>query len=369
MNGSPSIARVVVDVPSRALTEPFDYLVPPELADAASVGTPVAVPFGPRRCVGYVVERTTHTEFAGELRAVEAVVGEPVFDERALELATWIANEYVAPLSEALRLFLPPGSAPAVRKGADGAWTLAGRQMGPASDVIVTLAERDEPFVPRSTASVQRAVLEALSEGPVTTAELAAEIPGARAAVGALEKAGAVVTEERRRYRRPGGVVASSTPHALTDEQSSAVERIRESLSSGGGVVLLDGITGSGKTEVYLAAITRVLAEGGTALVLVPEISLTPQTVGRFRARLGDDVAVIHSRLSAGERFDQWQLALEGRVHVVVGARSALFAPLRDVRLVIIDEEHEPSYKQGQAPRYHAREVAERLCASRGAVV
>lgn len=369
MDASPHIARVVVDVPSRALTEPFDYSVPPELAADAAVGTPVVVPFGPRRCVGYVVALTDSTDFSGELRPVEAVVGRPVFDERALDLAMWIADEYVAPLSEALRLFLPPGSAPALRKDADGRWLLAGRQMGPASDVIVTLAAREEPFIPRANAIVQRAVLDALREGPVTTAELAAEIPGARAAVGALQKAGAVVTEERRRYRRPGGAVKRSAPHALTDEQSRAVDGIRDVSRSGGGVVLLDGITGSGKTEVYLAAIAEVLAEGGRALVLVPEISLTPQTVGRFRARLGDDVAVIHSRLAAGERFDQWQLALDGLVRVVVGARSALFAPLRDLRLVIIDEEHEPSYKQGQAPRYHAREVAERLCASRGAVL
>lgn len=131
----------------------------------------------------------------------------------------------------------------------------------------------------------------------------------------------------------------------------------------------MDGITGSGKTEVYLRAISETLAAGKTALVLVPEIALTPQTVGRFRARFGDDVAVLHSRLSVGERYDQWSLVHEGGAHVVVGTRSALFAPLSGLGLVIIDEEHEGSYKQDSAPRYHAREVALQICRARGAVL
>jgi primosomal protein N' (replication factor Y) len=238
--------------------------------------------------------------------------------------------------------------------------------MSVASERLVMVAE-GHTFTPTARASVQRAVLEALSAGPVTTAELAAEIPSAAAAVKALEKAGAVSTLERKRYRRPAGSASAAPRHPHTDEQAAAVGAVAQSLKAGGGVVLLHGITGSGKTEVYLSAIERVIKEGRSAIVLVPEISLTPQTVGRFRSRLGDDVAVIHSRLSAGERFDQWQLALEGRVRVVVGARSALFAPVRDLALVVIDEEHEPSYKQSSSPRYHARDVAERLCALRGA--
>ena len=129
---------------------------------------------------------------------------------------------------------------------------------------------------------------------------------------------------------------------------------------------MVDGVTGSGKTEVYLAAIEQARAEGKGALVLVPEISLTAQTVGRFRSRFGDDVAVLHSRLSVGERYDQWDLVRQGQAHVVVGARSALFAPLVDVGLIIIDEEHEGSYKQGSVPRYHARELAARLARERG---
>lgn len=365
METQPVIARVIVDVPARALSEPFDYAVPEALRAEVSIGCPVAVPLGPRRCVGYVVGLSGRSDYAGQMRDIDAVLGVPVFAEDALAIAEWIAEEYVAPLSEALRLFLPPGGAPRVARTAHG-WSYEGRQMAPTAEKLVTLVEVSG-FVPRANAHVQKAVLEALASGPLTTGELAADIPGAAAAVIALEKLGAVRSVERRTYRRPQGLSGPPITHQHTSEQSRAVEAIVSSVRDGGSVVLLEGVTGSGKTEVYLASIEEVLRQGRSAIVLVPEISLTPQTVGRFRSRLGDDVAVIHSRLSAGERFDQWQLALSGAVRVVVGARSALFAPLRNLGLVVIDEEHEPSYKQGQSPRYHAREVAERLCAYVGA--
>ncbi len=361
------IARVVVDVPSRALTEPFDYLVPSALTGQVTVGVPVAVPLGPRMLVGYVVGLSQESSFAGTLRPIDAVLGSPVFGEEALETASWIAVEYVAPLSEALRLFLPPGGAPSITRD-DGGWRLVRAQATTARELLVALAEGASPR-PRANAHVQRAVLEALAAGPITVGELAAEYPGARGAIAALERAGAVTVRTRVRYRRPGTGWGSAPRHEHTAEQAAAVSAIGETVASGGGTLLIHGITGSGKTEVYLSAIESVLAGGGSAIVLVPEISLTPQMVGRFRSRLGDDVAVIHSRLSAGERFDQWRLALEGQVRVVVGARSALFVPLRDVRLVVIDEEHEPSYKQSQTPRYHARDVALRMAATRGVTV
>ncbi|MBN2847157.1 MAG: primosomal protein N' [Coriobacteriia bacterium] len=369
MNTAPRIAAVVVDVPARALTEPFDYLVPERLTESVALGCPVAVPLGPRRCVGYVVGISGETSHPGVLREIDAVLGVPIFDERALSLAQWVATEYVAPLSESLKLFLPPGGAPRVVHTDNGDWVYEGRQIAPASVRLISRTAAAEGYTPRGNASVQRAVLEALAAGPVALSELGADIPGAGAAVRALVKSGVVDSHDRRLYRRPESASASAPRHPHTAEQAAAVSAIGEAVAAGGGTVLLDGVTGSGKTEVYLAAIERVIRDGGSAIVLVPEISLTPQTVGRFRTRLGDDVAVIHSRLSAGERFDQWQLALEGRVRVIVGARSALFAPVRDLRLVVIDEEHESSYKQGQSPRYHAREVAERLCAARSAAL
>jgi len=368
MDTASHIASVVVDIPAKALSEPFDYVVPAELAGKVRVGVPVAVPFGNRRVVGYVVGTPDRTEYKGALRAIEGVLGTALFDGDALEVAEWIASEYVAPLSEALKLFLPPGGAPRVVRGDDGTWRYEGRQTAPASVQLVSRTQVADEFVPRQNAVVQRAVLEALRAGPVTLGELTAEIAGAPAAVRALAHAGVLEVTESRRYRRPAGSSAQAPRHTHTAQQEAAVEEIARAVERGG-VVVLDGITGSGKTEVYLSAIEAVVAQGRGAIVLVPEISLTPQTVGRFRSRLGDDVAVIHSRLSVGERFDQWQLALEGRVKVVVGARSALFAPVRDLALVVIDEEHEPSYKQAQSPRYHARDVAERLVGVRGAAL
>ena len=163
---------------------------------------------------------------------------------------------------------------------------------------------------------------------------------------------------------------APSRKPQLTPGQAQALDAISSACDAADGhVVLVDGVTGSGKTEVYLQAIERVLARGRTACVLVPEISLTPQTVGRFRGRFGDTVAVMHSRMSAGERYDQWDFIRSGAARVVVGARSALFTPLANVGLYVIDEEHEGSYKQDSAPRYHAREVACWMARRSGAAV
>ena len=170
-------------------------------------------------------------------------------------------------------------------------------------------------------------------------------------------------------YQPPAGFTPSPKP-SLTAGQASALAAINAARERGAGeVVLVDGVTGSGKTEVYLQAIEAALAAGCTACVLVPEISLTPQTVGRFRGRFGDTVAVMHSRMSAGERYDQWDFIRSGAARVVVGARSALFTPMANVGLVVIDEEHEGSYKQDSAPRYHARDVAVWMARRAGAAV
>ncbi|MEN6430102.1 MAG: primosomal protein N', partial [Coriobacteriales bacterium] len=221
-------------------------------------------------------------------------------------------------------------------------------------------------YTPPGHARLQRSVLDALRAGPVLMSELRAELGPVTAAVKALQARGVVRVTSRRHWRglKSGPAGASGVRHELTPAQDRALLRIRT--VAAGSVVVLDGVTGSGKTEVYLRAIEEVLDAGGSALVLVPEISLTPHTVGRFRARFGDQVAVLHSRLSDGERRDQWDLAACGRARVVVGARSALFARIPGLRLIVIDEEHESSYKQGSAPRYHARDVACHVAATRG---
>lgn len=366
-----AVARVVIDIPTRALDAPFDYEIPPSLCDVG-VGSCVLVDFANRLAVGYVVAIAAASSVAA-VKPIRALLGGPFFDAAGARTAEWIAREYVCPLSDAVRLFTPPGGTPKAVKvaTADGeVWQLRAADVGPVDDRWATLVVGSS-FAPRAGATMQRAILEALSAGPVRVAELSADLGSVWGALKKLAEAGAVHIERRRRMRDAGvRERLAPRPNALTAGQQAALGAIRDAVEDGSGdVVLLDGVTGSGKTEVYLQAIEDVLAHGRTACVLVPEISLTPQTVGRFRSRFGDEVAVLHSRLTAGERYDQWDLVRRGEARIVVGARSALFAPLRDLGLIVIDEEHESSYKQGSAPRYHARDVAAHMARLTGAAL
>jgi len=325
-----SVARVVVDVPTRALSEPFDYAVPEELSSEVSVGVPVLVPLGGQRVVGYVVGLASSSSYAGELRSIETVLGDAVFRSHAPELAQWVSREYVCPLADAMRLFLPPGGPPSaiacyavagqrpagsVRalvwdavSSAEGltsvqlraiddrfpdaaaglaragvltrTWRMKAASVGAVDD---RWAERvpGSDFVPQRRSTMQRALLDALAEGPVRVAELTAELGPVDSALKTLAAAGAVRFESRRRMRGVLPPARSAPRHTtLSTGQSESLAAI--SGAAPGSVVLLEGVTGSGKTEVYLRAIEDVLAAGGSAIVLVPEISLTPQTVGRF---------------------------------------------------------------------------------------
>ena len=371
---------VVIDIPARALSEPFAYGVPASLGEACQVGVTVLVPFGRRVEAGYVVARAEALqELPGaealdqaRIKPVRDVVAAPAFSAASAELAFWMSREYVAPLSECLRLLLPPGGAGRVARREDGSYAYEPPTVTPVTARWVSLTEEGRSFEPAERAVRQRKLIEALSCGPVTTRELNLMNGDLSAAIRSLEKRGVVTVEERRSWRGCEGSTTlssanASTPKELTAGQQNALDAIaRATEAASGDVVLVDGVTGSGKTEVYLAAIERVLAQGRSACVLVPEISLTAQTVGRFRSRFGGAVAVFHSRLSAGERLDQWEMVRRGDARVVVGARSALFCPFCDLGLIVIDEEHEQSYKQGSSPRYHAREVAAHMAATLG---
>lgn len=366
------VARVIIDVATRELDAPFDYLVPDGM-DGVEVGTCVLVDFANRPAVGYVVGLAGVSVY-DRLKPVLSVLGGPYFDASGAATAAWVAREYVCPLSEAVRLFTPPGGTPRAVKAAsaDGeTWTLRRAGVGLVDDRWARLPDDAAAFAPSPRATMQRALLDALQAGPVRVAELAADLGSVDAALKRLAEVGAVVVERRRRHRDAAVRERSAPrPFALTAGQGEALRAISSAMRRRRGeVLLLDGVTGSGKTEVYLQAIEEALGTGGSACVLVPEISLTPQTVGRFRSRFGDEVAVLHSRLSPGERFDQWDLVRRGEARIVVGARSALFAPLRGLALIVIDEEHEGSYKQSSAPRYHARDVASHLAALTGATL
>ena len=324
----------------------------------------MVVPLGPRFVGGYVVSLSESTKVE-RVKPIEQVLTRPLFPTWAPDVASWIAEEYVAPLSESLRLFLPPGGVPRVEPAGDGEWTLTAPSLGPATERVAELVASD--YTPRSNAFTQRAVLDALAEGPVRVSLLTASLGPVDGSLRRLEELGVVRIEQRARRRAPASRARRDNPVVLTDEQSSAVEALTEDRSTV--PILIDGITSSGKTEVYMRAIEWHIARGDGAIMLVPEIALTPQTVGRFRARFGERIAVLHSRLSAGERYDEWWRLKNGDADVAIGPRSALFAPVKELGIIILDESHDGSYKQGSAPRYHAREVATRIARVTGAAL
>ncbi len=368
---------------------------------AVQVGCAVLVPLGGRCAVGFVVSVEDRPRDAFDeqmlkrMKPIIRVLTDPYFDEEGAACARWMADRYIAPLSSCIRLFTPPGAVPRAVRTGEGRWVVEQPAVGQVDDRWVAAGPAIEGFQPKPNAVKQQAIIEAVRAGDLRVAELAAELGSVSGALKSLEKQGVVRIERRRRQRfvLPGeklpacaspaqvggadggagrGSAELRTPgfFSLTAEQQHALSVIEGACERGDGeVVLVDGVTGSGKTEVYLRSIASALARGRSAVVLVPEISLTPQTVGRFRGRFGDQVAVMHSRMSQGERYDQWDFIRSGAARVVVGARSALFTPLANVGLIVIDEEHEGSYKQDSAPRYHARDVAVWMARRSGATV
>ena len=380
--------------------------------DPVEVGCAVLVPFGRRQAVGFVIdvfeaglpgdETWPSGLDARKLKSIVRGLSKPYFDEEGAACAQWLANRYIAPLSSCVRLFTPPGGIPRMVHGRDGRWRLEEQKVGEVDDRWVVAGPELSAFEPRKNAVRQEAIVAAVRTGELRVSELSAQMGAISSTLRALEAKGVVRIVRRRRMRgtpdgarsglagaavsgspaeTPDGVSSASalitsdgfTPSpkpVLTPGQESAlaaIDRAREHAC--GEVIVVDGVTGSGKTELYLRAIEKTLAEGRTACVLVPEISLTPQTVGRFRGRFGDMVAVMHSRMSQGERYDQWDFIKSGAARVVVGARSALFTPLSNIGLIVIDEEHEGSYKQDSAPRYDARDVARWMVARSGGVL
>ena len=329
----PPIAQVEPLTTARALRGPFDY----ERPEGVGVGSVLVVPFGHRDVVGVVtglVESSEHDVMAPR-RVLEADLPADL-----VELALWIARDYASTPARALSLLLPP-------KGTRSKTALYAR--------AVREVDEDERFT-----DAQRALLDSLPRF----------CGGDTAALRRLEARGVVAIEPRVVRRAPVhvpvGARRSERP-ALTPDQEAALRAIRDAQPGQG--LLLHGVTGSGKTEVYLRAAAETLERGRTVIVLVPEIALTPQIVGRFVERFGDTVAVLHSRLSPGERHDEWARLRRGEARVCVGPRSAVFAPLSDVGLIVVDEEHDSSYKHEGDPRYDARRVAFRRARVAGAVL
>jgi len=345
--------RVIID---RAIHRELDYLVPETLADRVGVGSRVRVPFRDKSTLATVVAALDHSEAEG-IRPIEAVIGEaPILSEQLLELARWISAYYCCPIETVMRSLLPQ-----VIRRAEVGWK---KQLfvRPARKIDNEEIEKLRKRAPR-----QAELLEVIAqlEGAMRAADLLRHTSLDNQTLRALVRRGLAELHEEAAVRDPHAdeqFIATSNL-VLNDEQSLALKRITQALDSPEDArpILLHGVTGSGKTEIYLQAIRAALERGRSAIVLVPEISLTPQTVEGFKGRFAeaqDAVAVLHSHLSEGERHDEWHKIHSGRARIAIGPRSAVFAPLKSLGLIVVDEEHENTYKQEEAPRYHARDVA-----------
>lgn len=350
MNSFPVI-RVALPTPLRRL---FDYLPLPDGDSPIAAGARVRVPFGSQRLIGIAMETASGSDLPyGRLKPVlERLDPRPIFDPATLGLLSWAADYYHHPIGEVLAAALPK----ALRLGAaidasEERWSLA-------PEALEAYARGEPSRAPR-----QRQLLAALAvqaAAGLTAAELDEQLPNWRAAARALMARGWVaVTQTVPAAAAPAArpLVSGPVPEP-NEEQRAAIARVCDSLGAFGGFVL-HGVTGSGKTEVYLRVVERVLQLGRSALVLVPEIGLTPQLVGRFRERFATPMAVLHSALSDHERLLAWREAFSGRARIVLGTRSAVFAPATDLGVIIVDEEHDTSFKQHEGGfRYSARDLA-----------
>jgi primosomal protein N' (replication factor Y) len=329
----------------------FTYRVPAALAGEVSLGQRVAVPFGKSpRATGYVVGFPAGPPAGFELRDVAAVLDAfPPFTPKLVELLRWAESYYLVPPGELLRAALPPGLN--TRGGAAGPERRRVEFAAPAPGAAEALSGLGR-------ARAQHAVLEyLLARGRITVEELKAAFPAGRTALNQLARRGLAVIDSETPVTERGLLATEDRAVTLTGDQAAALAAVTGAFGSFA-TFLLHGVTGSGKTEVYLRAIAAARAAGKGALVLVPEIALTPQLAGRFRARFGEEVALLHSGLSDAERHAEWLRLRRGEARICVGVRSAIFAPVEALGIIVVDEEHEPSFKQEDGPPYHARDLA-----------
>jgi primosomal protein N' (replication factor Y) len=352
-----SLADVALPIP---VARAFTYAIPEELAYQVLPGVRAICPFGSRRMVGVVVG-TRRALPPPRVKAILDVLDrEPAIPPDLLAFASDVAQYYFAPIGEVVRLALPPVESKTARAlDEPSLFGAPSRGIGARSvQWVVPIAHEASGTKMGAQAAQILAHLRAVGELPVP--RLLDLWGNARAAVKRLAELGLVKIEPREQALDPffTGTEPRDTPPTPTLAQAQAIRQIEDALASqSAATFLLHGVTGSGKTEVYLRAIAKMRAARRGTIVLVPEIALTPQLVARYRARFGNDVAVLHSGLTARERYGMWRRLHDGEVEVAMGARSALFAPVRSLGL-IVDEEHDPSFKQEEGVRYHARDMA-----------
>ncbi|MBW6508596.1 MAG: primosomal protein N' [Desulfuromonadales bacterium] len=339
------LADIAVNAPVRNL---FSYRVPPALADKLAVGARVQAPFGRRAIIGVAVR--LYQGDGSELKELRDCLDEsPLLDDQLLRLLRWAADYYHYPYGQVIKNALPGGL---MRSSGQTEIATEHRYRRINSDI-------------RPAGRRQQQILSWIEQqGGAGVSQIRTAFPSPTAVLKRLVELGCLEQRAGERLRDPFLLepIPQDKQLTLNDFQRQALEQITAALSARRfQPFLLHGVTGSGKTEVYLRAVAECLQQGRQALILVPEISLTPQLVSRFRARfepLGEQIATLHSGLSAGERYDAWRAITRGQVNIVIGARSAIFAPLPQLGLIIVDEEHDASYKQGEGFRYHARDLA-----------
>ena len=335
----------------------FTYRLTPEQSDRAEVGARLVVPLGRSLVTAFIL--ALHHDLPSnlvdvDLRDAQDLVDlEPVCSPEILKLARWVADYYACPVGEVIKAALPPGMSPKSRGGS--------KFVKPKLRRFVRLAQRTESDEQKLTDAQQRALATLESNGPMLLQSLLKTANVSASTVSSLAKKARVEISDEAVRRDPlaedFGVKAEE--HVLTAAQSSVLTQIEAQMNSGAYTAfLLHGVTGSGKTEIYMQAMQQALSLGRSAMMLVPEIALTPVFSRRLRARFGDQVAIFHSSLQKGERFDEWTRVRNGDARVVIGTRSAVFAPVRNLGLIVVDEEHESSYRQQESPYYNARDVA-----------
>lgn len=345
-------ANIIVDISIEKLDKTFQYRIPEELQEVMQPGVQVDIPFGNRKLTGYVIELTDEAEFdPAKIKPILGIhEGSVPMESQLIALAGWIRKNYGSTMNQALKTVLP------IR-----------RQSREVQKRELSLAISKEEarqklalFEQKHYTAKARLIRQLLEEKILDYTLVTKKLNISSATIQGMQKQGLIRVESSRRYRNPVSHLDKKEYHLiLNDNQQKVVDMVWADVQAGiCKTYLLKGVTGSGKTEVYMELIARTLQAGKQAIVLIPEIALTYQTVMRFYNRFGDRVSIMNSRLSQGERFDQFERAKTGEIDIMIGPRSALFTPFSHLGLIIIDEEHETSYKSETAPRYHAREVA-----------
>ena len=394
----------------------YSYVVPNSLAAVMATGKRIIVPFGRRRVTGYVLGTSDETADLNLKKILDVLDDRPLFPESMVPFFKWISDYYMYPIGQVIKNALPGGLTTAEQNVLaitqhgqrflhQGIMTTTEeriltalkteslslktlekkiRQPIPAATTIAMLAKgwvcrekklrrsqtqaKTEKFVslvnkeidPQNLSQARRKILDALKTEPeVSLKELKKIVPTAPRIVKTMASSGQVSIDPKPVYRDPfGEPVLKDTPPTLTPEQKQVVSKVREAMGNTFAPFLLVGVTGSGKTEVYLRLALESINSGLSVIILVPEIALISQMERRFRSRFGNQIAILHSRLSPGERYDQWLRLASGEINIAIGARSAIFAPVKNLGLIVVDEEHDASYKQDSVLRYNARDLA-----------